>query len=73
MSLTPCALRPITETSRTRVRTSVPPSVMSMISSSSSTSTAPTTAPLRAVVRMEITPWPPLPCSGYSVTGVRLP
>ena len=71
--ITPWVLRPMVETSATRLRTRVPPSVIIMISSSSVTCTAPTTEPLRSLVWIEMTPWPPRPWIGYSLIGVRLP
>src|SRR3954471_4028158 len=71
--VTPCVERPISRICATLVRISTPPVEISITSSLSSASTAPTTLPLRSEVWIEITPWPPRPWRGYSLSGVRLP
>ena len=62
MSFTPCALRPVSRISSTRVRSVWPRSVMSITSSPSFTSLMPTTGPFRSLASMRMMPLPPRFC-----------
>ena len=73
MSFTPCALRPVSRISSTRVRSVCPRSVMSITSSPSFTSLMPTTGPLRSLASMRMMPLPPRFCVRNSSMCVRLP
>ena len=73
MNRTPCVLRPITDTSATRVRMIIPLLVMIITSSASVTCSIATTLPLRSLVLMSMIPFPPRCVRRYSSIAVRLP
>ena len=73
MSRTPCVLRPMSETSATRVRMIMPLLVMIITSSASVTCSMATTLPFRSVVLMSMMPLPPRCVRRYSSMVVRFP